>query len=113
MSLYRCAICASPNVLKNKEKDGFSYKKAIAGTVVFGAIGAVAGIDGKTKEVYSCPDCGNTLPHPKWGFIDTTGQLVIPCIWENSFPSFHEGLAYVKKGTEYFYIDTQGNIVIQ
>lgn len=64
MSLYRCAACGSPNVVKHEEKDGFSYKKAIAGTVVFGAIGAVAGIDGKTTYVYSCPDCGATLSHP-------------------------------------------------
>lgn len=92
MSLYRCAICASPNVLKNKEKDGFSYKKAIAGTVVFGAIGAVAGIDGKTKEVYSCPDCGNTLPHPmdditkaKIDYVMMDPDALMPTLFPNMF----------------------------
>ena len=64
MALYRCSICGSSNVVKSEQKDGFSYKKAIVGTVVLGAVGAVAGIDGKKTNVFSCSECGSTLPHP-------------------------------------------------
>ena len=46
MSLYRCAVCGSPNVVKIEKNDGFSYSKALAGTVVFGTVGAVAGFFG-------------------------------------------------------------------
>lgn len=52
MALYRCAACGSPNVVTASENGGFSYSKGIAGAIVFGAPGAVAGINGKTKQVY-------------------------------------------------------------
>lgn len=59
MSMYRCTICGSPNVLRSEQNDGFSYKKAIVGTAVFGTIGAVAGINGKHSVTFRCPDCGS------------------------------------------------------
>ena len=64
MALYRCAACGSPRVMVGSEKDGFSYKKAVAGTLVFGMPGVVAGLDGKAKQVYKCPDCGLTMDAP-------------------------------------------------
>ena len=99
MSLYRCAACGSPNVVKHEQKDGFSYKKAIAGTVVFGAIGAVAGIDGKTKEVYSCPDCGATLSEPmdsitqaKIDSVMIAPETLVPMV----FPDMYDRFAYLR-----------------
>lgn len=64
MSRYRCSACGSPNVVVDYENGGYSYSKGIVGTVVFGAPGAVAGINGKTKQVFKCPDCGLTLSSP-------------------------------------------------
>ena len=103
MSLYRCAACGSPNVVKHEEKDGFSYKKAIAGTVVFGAIGAVAGIDGKTKEVYNCPDCGASLPEPmdsitqaKIDSVMIAPDTLVPMV----FPDMYERYAYLRNEHE-------------
>lgn len=64
MSQYRCMYCGSPNVVTQREKDGFSYTKAIEGTIVFGAVGAVAGVNGKEKTVYKCRDCGMTADSP-------------------------------------------------
>lgn len=66
MSLYRCAACGSPNVVKDSQAGGvsFNYKKGIVGTVVLGAGGAAAGIENKTQVVYKCPDCGITLTYP-------------------------------------------------
>lgn len=99
MSLYRCAVCGSPNVVKHEQKDGFSYKKAIAGTVVFGAIGAVAGIDGKTTEVYSCPDCGASHPEPmdsitqaKIDSVMIAPETLVPMV----FPDMYQRFAYLR-----------------
>ncbi len=64
MSLYRCAACGSPNVVTEKENGGYSYAKGAIGTAVLGVGGAVAGINGKTKQVFKCPDCGLTLNEP-------------------------------------------------
>lgn len=64
MSLYRCAACGSPNVVTDTQKEGYDYVKGAIGTVVLGVGGAAAGINGKTKQVYKCPDCGLTLNEP-------------------------------------------------
>lgn len=64
MSLYRCAACGSPNVVIDTQKEGYDYVKGAIGTVVLGVGGAAAGINGKTKQVYKCPDCGLTLNEP-------------------------------------------------
>lgn len=41
--------------------DRFSYKKATVGTLVFGTVGAVAGINGKKTVTYQCDKCGHTF----------------------------------------------------
>ena len=64
MALYRCAACGSPNVVMDTQQQGYDYVKGAIGTVVLGAGGAAAGINGKTKKVYKCPDCGLTLNEP-------------------------------------------------
>ena len=66
MALYRCASCGSPNVVTDTKHSGieYNYKKAIAGAVVFGTGGAVAGVQSKTYTVYKCADCGMTLSYP-------------------------------------------------
>ena len=48
----------------------------------------------------------------KWGYIDTHGDLVISCNWDQVY-GFSEGLAAVKKGNTWYFIDKAGNIVIQ
>jgi len=63
MSLYRCAACGSPNVVTDTEKEGYSFAKGAVGTVLLGVGGAAAGINGKSKTVYKCPDCGTTLSY--------------------------------------------------
>lgn len=64
MALYRCAACGSPNVVTDTQQQGYDYVKGAIGTVVLGVGGAAAGINGKTKKVYKCPDCGLTLNEP-------------------------------------------------
>lgn len=65
MSLYRCAACGSPNVVTDTQTGGISYnyKKGIAGTIVLGAGGAVAGVESSTQRVYKCQECGMTLTY--------------------------------------------------
>ncbi len=63
MTLYRCAACGSPNVVTDTQREGYNYVKGAIGTVVLGVGGAVAGIDGKEKQVFKCPDCGLTLSY--------------------------------------------------
>lgn len=54
--------------------EGYSFKKGIAGQIVLGPVGAVAGINGKTSKVYHCSECGQdeitTMPEVIEGFID-------------------------------------------
>lgn len=64
MAVYRCAACGSPNVATDTQKEGYNYVKGAIGTAILGAGGAVAGINGNSKRVYKCPDCGLTMNNP-------------------------------------------------
>ncbi|MCM1168025.1 MAG: hypothetical protein NC299_17215 [Lachnospiraceae bacterium] len=57
----RCAGCGSNKVTETTKKDSFSMGKAVAGTVLFGPVGAVMGVNGKETKWYYCPTCGATL----------------------------------------------------
>lgn len=95
MSLYRCAVCGSPNVVKIEKNDGFSYSKALAGTAVFGTVGAVAGINGKKSYAYSCPDCGRTMLQPmdsvtkeKIDLVMTNPDALVPVLYPNIYSEY-------------------------
>ena len=45
----------------SESNNKFSYSKAAVGTLVFGAVGAVAGINGKKTVTYKCDKCGHTI----------------------------------------------------
>lgn len=47
----------------------------------------------------------------EFGFIDESGELVIPFGYEHAY-SFYEGLAAVRKGGKSGFIDVDGNVVI-
>ena len=47
----------------------------------------------------------------QYGFIDTTGKLVVPYGWDFAF-SFSDGLACVEKDDKRGFIDTTGKLVI-
>ena len=52
----------------------------------------------------------------KWGFIDTTGKLVIPCEWDGIDSTkqtvFYGGFAHVEKDDKWGIIDTAGTLVV-
>ena len=54
----RCISCGSKNISMINKNEGYSYAKGIAGQLVFGPIGAVAGINGKSSQIYHCNACG-------------------------------------------------------
>ena len=60
----RCAQCGSRRVAIDTNKEGFSVGKAVVGTALFGAGGAVMGINGKEKQYYHCAACGSVLSYP-------------------------------------------------
>ena len=47
----------------------------------------------------------------KWGYIDRSGDRIIPCIYDDA-KRFSEGLAAVKKGIYWGYINKKGETVI-
>ena len=103
MSMYRCCICGSPNVVKSDSNDGFSYRKALVGTAVFGTVGAVAGINGKKTATYVCADCGRAMPQP----MDTITKDKIDLVMTNPdllagkiYPTIFEDYTYLRKEKE-------------
>lgn len=61
---FRCAACGSSHVAVDEKSEGYSVAKGLAGTFIFGAVGAVAGVGGKKKTYYHCAACGVTLSYP-------------------------------------------------
>lgn len=59
----RCPRCHKFFTIKimGERKGGFSGKKAVAGGLLFGPIGVVAGALGKKKKTYQCTNCGYTI----------------------------------------------------
>ena len=43
----------------------------------------------------------------KYGYIDNTGELVIPCFWDNT-GTFSDGTSKVKLGNSFFCINKEG-----
>ena len=85
MCTYRCAACGSPHVVCEQQKEGYNYVKGAIGTAVLGVGGAVAGVNGKSKQVYKCADCGLTLDHPMessiklWNSAIQTANIYFLC----------------------------------
>lgn len=67
----RCANCGSTRVCETTKNEGFSVGKAVAGTILFGPIGAVMGTDGKSKKYYHCSTCGVDMDHLMSDFFAT------------------------------------------
>lgn len=55
----KCPKCASTQI--STDKKGFSGKKAIAGALLTGGIGLLAGTIGSNKTELTCLKCGKTF----------------------------------------------------
>ncbi len=51
------------------------------------------------------------LPDDRTGYIDRTGRRVIPCSYASDSRDFSEGLAAVRQGWDYYFIDKTGRKV--
>lgn len=63
MSIFRCANCGSSRVSMDTSSEGFNVSKAFAGTILFGTVGAVMGVNGNKRNYYHCGACGVTLSY--------------------------------------------------
>ena len=87
MAMYRCAACGSSQVVKGDMKTGYSFTKGAIGVAVFGAVGAVAGLDGKKQDVYHCSACGMSMSHP---MDDLTKMAIDDCVHSTASRSHHD-----------------------
>lgn len=46
----------------------------------------------------------------KWGFADSTGSEIIPCIYDDAEPFYDKDITTVQRGTTFLSIDNQGEI---
>lgn len=60
----RCRFCGSTMIHSAHDHKNFSTGKAIAGTIVFGPMGAGAGMIGKDTEGFRCTQCGAFMESP-------------------------------------------------
>lgn len=73
-----CPKCNSTQVSANKK--GFSGKKAVAGAVLTGGIGLLAGTIGSNKVIITCLNCGNQFK-PGAKKINKSDTVVMPLWW--------------------------------
>ena len=66
----RCMYCGSANIAFIEKNEGYSFKKGLAGVAMFGNVGAVAGINGKTKKIYHCSACGMDQSQPMLPIVE-------------------------------------------
>lgn len=61
-----------------------------------------------------CVATGSTVNgfHYDYGFINKSGEVIVPCEYDSVSYSFYEGLAKVEKDGKYGYIDTTGKLVV-
>lgn len=62
--MMRCRFCGSTSIHTAVDHKNFSAGKALAGTVVFGPMGAGAGMMGKEINGFRCTRCGGFMEHP-------------------------------------------------
>lgn len=67
-----CPKCGSDQIASSKK--GFSGKKAVAGAVLTGGIGILAGTIGSNNVKCTCLACGNTFPAGKGKVIYEPGE---------------------------------------
>lgn len=67
--------------------------------------------DGNTYHRYYSEGYFWIINDGKCGTINLKGKQIIPCIYDEVINDFEDGIATVKKGEDYLYIDYYGNEV--
>ena len=73
----RCKYCGSNVIHPHTEHKVFSGKKAAAGAVMFGVVGAAAGMIGKDTKGYKCGSCGAFMESPMEMFTESSVNSAI------------------------------------
>lgn len=82
-------------------------------SILFWAVCAGCGSDTSTNSAdESAYMADYEAPENKWGFMDTTGQIIIKPVYDD-VSSFSEGYAAVNKNGKWGFIDRTGKVVIQ
>lgn len=62
----------------------------------------------KDEQMYEFNDeLAAVKKEDKWGFVNTQGEVVVPCIYDSTYP-FSHGVAVVIRNSEWGYIDKGG-----
>ena len=69
----RCKFCGSTHIHSAYDHRNFSAGKAVAGTIVFGPLGAGAGMLGKDIKGFRCTQCGAFMERP----MDTMTEKMV------------------------------------
>lgn len=85
---------------------------------VTGGLWGYCSVDGKTviEAVYESA-CGFSegfaavKKDGKWGFINTSGEVVVPCNYDEVDSSYKEGSGRLTRGQEVFVFDSNGNLM--
>ena len=90
--------------------------KGVDGSLMWGFVNAtgelaVSPIWTKSKDFAS--GYAAVFDGKKWGFINAAGEQVIPCTWDDVGNFTADGLAKVKSGDLYGYINAENTIVIE
>ena len=82
----QCPYCRSNQLTANKK--GFSGKQAIAGVILTGGIGLLAGTIGSNKVIITCLSCGNEFKPGEGIMADI--QIITPTPVSTDEPSLIE-----------------------
>ncbi len=119
-------VISVPYAFENSMLMGFEFSEGLAWLPFIGNQDGEIYIDKDGNEAlsfgYYCQDVdfSNGLlavqnDTGKVGYINKNGEVVIPFNYDSAgpvIPSFHDGLAAVRKGQKFGFIDTNGNLVV-
>jgi hypothetical protein len=71
-----------------------------------------ASCGGNVQITYSDEPMAAVKLNDKWGYIDTKGNEVVPCKYDD-VQEFSEGLAAVKLGDKWMYVDKTGKVIFK
>ena len=131
LNIFALNVCFSQETAKDnslisfKSGDKWGLKDATGNIIVpakyamileFSEGMAAVNVGGKMKTEYLVIDnpvffSREKFAGGKWGFINTQGEEILPCKYEDA-SSFSGGLAVVKLKKKYGFIDKSGNVVI-
>lgn len=89
----KCPKCKSTQVSANKK--GFSGTKAVAGAVLTGGVGLLAGTIGSNNIIITCLSCGNTFKPGEKPMPQAT--LIPATIWDHDTETRIPNPEYIKQ----------------